>query len=274
MHLIPSVTWFLAGFHAAIAVAANSGIVEVDLVFPRNDTYAPIALFPIVFAIRNSSLAQFVNPYIEIRVRNSSDRFDTYVTHDYDLRQANFSSSDPYFESRGFGRFKKEDSYTMIWTVRQQSCLADRSSLANYHTKDVISNNTIRLITFTIKNAAQEVDLVSATNKDDVCLSAQGVAINITDTVEGLLGRQWWGVGDTCAVVASPTPIANPCQIKLDSATAARISASVTAAACRLSNPIIDCPTEDEEKNNAQHLAVGAMSLVAVALGAFGFLLI
>lgn len=34
MHLLPSVKWFLAGFHAAVAVAANSGIVEVDLVFP------------------------------------------------------------------------------------------------------------------------------------------------------------------------------------------------------------------------------------------------
>ncbi|KAF3805792.1 hypothetical protein GCG54_00005156 [Colletotrichum gloeosporioides] len=230
MHLLPSAKWFLAAFHAAVAVAANSGIVEVDLVFPRNDTYAPTAWFPIVFAVRNSSLAQRISPAAILTLR--------------------------------------------VVTVRQQSCLADESSLANYHVKNVISNNTIRLITFTIKNAAQEVDLVSATNKDDVCLSAQGVAINITDTVEGLLGRQWWGVGDTCAVVASPTPTANPCQIKLDSATAARISASVTAAECRLSNPTIDCPSDDEDKNNAQRLAVGAMSLVAVALGALGFLLI
>jgi hypothetical protein len=31
--------------------------VEVDLIFPRNDTYAPSALFPIVFAFQNAALA-------------------------------------------------------------------------------------------------------------------------------------------------------------------------------------------------------------------------
>ncbi|KAH0425190.1 hypothetical protein CcaCcLH18_11124 [Colletotrichum camelliae] len=273
MYLLPSMKWLLASFHAAVTVAANSGIVEVDLVFPRNDTYAPTAFFPIVFAIRNSSLAQFVNPYIEIRVRNSSDRFDVYVTRDYDLRLANLSSSDPYFESRGFGSFKQEGSYTIVWTVKQQSCLADESSPGNDRVQSVISNNTIRLITFTIKNAAQEVDLVSATNNDDVCLSAQGVAINITNTLEGP-GMRWWGVGDTCAIVASPTPTANPCEIKLESATAARISASMTAVECRLSRPLIDCPSDEEDKNNGQHFAAGAVFLVAVAFGTLGFLLI
>jgi hypothetical protein len=38
--------------------AANTpGVVEVDLMFPRNNTsYSPASIFPIVFAIQNSRL--------------------------------------------------------------------------------------------------------------------------------------------------------------------------------------------------------------------------
>jgi len=31
-------------------VGASSGVAEVDLIFPRNETYAPTAYLPIVFA--------------------------------------------------------------------------------------------------------------------------------------------------------------------------------------------------------------------------------
>jgi hypothetical protein len=31
-------------------VGASSGVVEVDLIFPRNETYAPTAYLPIIFA--------------------------------------------------------------------------------------------------------------------------------------------------------------------------------------------------------------------------------
>lgn len=59
---------FLALFLASLLGAVGAGAitfpatVEVDLVFPRNDTYTPAALIPIVFAIQNAQLAASLDP--------------------------------------------------------------------------------------------------------------------------------------------------------------------------------------------------------------------
>lgn len=41
----------------ASTTSADSGIFEVDLLFPRNTTYAPQALMPVVWAMQNPHLA-------------------------------------------------------------------------------------------------------------------------------------------------------------------------------------------------------------------------
>lgn len=49
----------LTGVAAGLgAIVSASGVLEVDLVFPHNDTYAPTEWFPIVFAFQNAELAQ------------------------------------------------------------------------------------------------------------------------------------------------------------------------------------------------------------------------
>ena len=50
-------------------VGASSGVVEVDLIFPRNETYAPTAYLPIIFAFQNSHLAPFLDPLIHINAQ-------------------------------------------------------------------------------------------------------------------------------------------------------------------------------------------------------------
>ncbi|KAF1835103.1 hypothetical protein BDW02DRAFT_579077 [Decorospora gaudefroyi] len=51
-------------FLAACAGAVNAalGVMEVDLVFPRNETYAPTEIFPLIFAFQNSELAPLLKP--------------------------------------------------------------------------------------------------------------------------------------------------------------------------------------------------------------------
>ncbi|KAJ5094021.1 hypothetical protein N7456_009882 [Penicillium angulare] len=46
----------IVGFVVSTSLAASQAI-ELDLVFPRNDTYAPLAFFPIVLAVQNANLA-------------------------------------------------------------------------------------------------------------------------------------------------------------------------------------------------------------------------
>lgn len=50
-----------------------SGVVEVDLLFPRNDTCAPAPHVPIVFAIQNTELAPLLNLWIGFEVYNMTN---------------------------------------------------------------------------------------------------------------------------------------------------------------------------------------------------------
>ena len=56
------------GFAAIIGVAAIKGNAKVDVIFPRNDTFAPTPLMPIVFAVQNPAVAQQLNLRLNYRV--------------------------------------------------------------------------------------------------------------------------------------------------------------------------------------------------------------
>jgi hypothetical protein len=79
------------------AVDAAAGVLEVDLVFPRNDTYAPTALFPVIIAFQNARLAPFLIPQLSLQITDVDDNYQTGVSPQYDMRWANFSSSEPYY---------------------------------------------------------------------------------------------------------------------------------------------------------------------------------
>lgn len=250
----------------------TSGVVEVDLVFPRNETYAPTPLFPIVFAFQNSELASLLNAHISFEVWNWNNMSDTVVSTSYDLRWANFSSRDPYFEYRGFSRFNTEGNWMLTWTVSHSSCTED--SFPSLGGDGIIGNVSTSSILFTTKKSAQEVDLVAATNNEKTCSEDLGLAINITDTVKVPAKVDWDG-GETCAVVASsPTPTPDPCQVKIDSAVASSISSSMTSRVCTGTDPPVSCPSEDEdEESSAQKLAVGGLTCLAAAIGGLGYIM-
>jgi hypothetical protein len=67
---------------------SDTGVLEVDLFFPRNKTYAPTTQFPIVFVVRNSTLAQYVD-----------------VSISYDFRNKNTTAEDWLVEGTSFGGY-------------------------------------------------------------------------------------------------------------------------------------------------------------------------
>ena len=275
MHVFARTSWFLlACVGVAVAVDAaskNSGIVELDLVFPRNDTYAPTPSMPIIFAFQNPELASFLIPGLFFTVWNRNKNSENVITTSYDLTWRNFSSSDPFFVYHGFSNFNTEGSWWLTWHLGRVSCKED-SLNSPYGDDRFVINNTGASILFTTKNSAQEVDLVAATNKD--CAEAIGFAVNVTNTLK-VPGNVRWDGGEMCAVVESHTPIPNPCGAKIDSAAASSISSSLTASRCRGTNPPVSCPPKDEDREGtAQQLAVGAVACFAAALGALGFIVV
>lgn len=114
---------------------ASSGVVEVDLIFPRNETYAPTANLPIIFAFQNPHLAPFLDPIIDIDVyllynANGSTQWTPPDATSLDqLRWANFTNNDTYFAYPTYQRdtfnFETEGIWQLTWTLNWATCTED-----------------------------------------------------------------------------------------------------------------------------------------------------
>ncbi|KAK4125718.1 hypothetical protein N657DRAFT_536209, partial [Parathielavia appendiculata] len=259
------------------AMVDAAGVLEIDLVFPRNETYAPRTWFPIVFALRNAHLAQHLLLRIGWTILNTTGpTSETLAGRDHDLNLTSGTSYDePYFvydwpNLRWMG---DEGHLELFWWARWISC--DLSGeVPAFH-----GNRTERLtlgIEFTIKSGGQAVDLVAATaNNNEGTCAQSGVAINVTDETRWVphdTSEPWAYANANCAVLASssPTPTANPCQVEINSAVAESISASMISDLCpykAANDTTVDCSKD----NAADRLAVAGVACLAAALGALGF---
>ncbi|CCC08121.1 unnamed protein product [Sordaria macrospora k-hell] len=193
-----------------VADAADSGIIEVDLLFPRNETYAP------------------TDPLIEYRGWNTSDFGQNGFSYTHDnIKWVNWSSQDPYFVHNFRNDLRSEGTWRLDWKVFYVSCNERWKNLQSVG-DPVLVNMTSRSITFTIKEGGQAVDLVAATANDKTCSDESIAAIKITGKTQSVPHREELP-DNTCAVVGSPEPSASPCQVKVDSAVAASMTASLRA---------------------------------------------
>ncbi|KAJ5781134.1 hypothetical protein N7457_006294 [Penicillium paradoxum] len=269
MHL-PKASWLLAACMGTMINASQ--ILEVDLVFPRNETYAPTDWFPLVFAFQNASSAQYLNPSVEFTLWNLQDDNDA-LTGDHDLRGHNWTAENTYLAYSYYSRFKKEGHYRVVWTVTWESC--DKSAYEKGPTTGMIHNMTTWSTWFTIQESAQKVDLVAATaNKS--CPEEFGVVIDVTDKTMKVPWNVKWSGGDytndTCAVVAAnstATHLPDPCRVQIDKTTVESMEASLLARLCAGLNPPSNCP--EDKKNAGQQLAVVGISCLIATFGALGF---
>ncbi|RHZ62527.1 hypothetical protein CDV55_107110 [Aspergillus turcosus] len=232
------------------AIVTTAHAVEVDLVFPRNETYSPADWFPIIFAVQDPQSAELLNLRIFYDIRKDSDRNNqTALTHD--LRWANWSSSaDPYLAYRFVRDLNTTGNWSVAWELYWQSC--DEEALANRDKKVLPSDHDGGVFEhyyswvqrFTIDDSApKEVDLVAATANATCPEDRNAIMINVTDTTmhspPGLnsAGR------DTCVVTANSTSSAtrttpDPCRVAINEDTAASMAAAHQKLLCDpLMNP-------------------------------------
>ena len=90
-------------------VQAAGGIVEVDLVFPRNDTYRPGSI-PFLFAVRNSPLAVPLTMHIGWTLWESSGNKTKTASGDRELLCDELGQTDPFFTAERVNPAKTTDS--------------------------------------------------------------------------------------------------------------------------------------------------------------------
>lgn len=257
----------------------NFGPSEVDLVFPRNDTYAPTSLLPIVFAVQKPT--HFENDIsldmsVNFRISRLGDDPRLALDPDknyYDHIDLNPGDEAIDFRSQGFLGASTEGtwvfSYEIIWFNCTPLYRVEKNGLLG--TTSVYQNN----VTFTTKNGSKPVDLVAAFNKD-TCKHSQSATtqINFTQPIPKEYAYDLEpGVHD-CAVMKEELPPAQPCNVVLTSERAEAIMKRLNDSICDpndLANPdhgTTRCYEENQsKKNGGAYLRPLSMSLGIVSVG-------
>ncbi|KXX80358.1 hypothetical protein MMYC01_203269 [Madurella mycetomatis] len=223
---------------------AYPATVELDLVFPRNDTYAPAPVFPVVFAVQNlAAAAPSTSLFIDWSVAKPGDPWLASGTVRLDLAAWANATENPYYVALWTEKLSQAESvgtYNLLWMLRFTNCTIDLGY--NRMTEPAASdvrNTTI----FTIREGAQRPDFVDGPDNCPV----QGLTIEITGTRD-TSGFDFTGLTNghrsICGVVSHSPPPANPCVAKVNAAAASSISAELTASACAGSRPVLTtgCP--------------------------------
>ncbi|KIN05191.1 hypothetical protein OIDMADRAFT_115589 [Oidiodendron maius Zn] len=215
------------------------GIFEVDLLFPRNTTYTPQELMPIVWALQNPTLAAPLAATILWIMWEGDNQSSPGSIGDGGLElytQDDLSSSNPLMATRFVNVASVPDGvWTLSWSLDVYNCSQLFPGFVDNENKTIMQSNTV---VFTTSSSGQAPDLVAATSAD-VCGSAEAFAFDVASfgTACGFPG----------AVLApKPTPTTNPCAAAINASVASSISAAATAWGCAPQqhplNPNVSCP--------------------------------
>ncbi|KAF3063090.1 hypothetical protein CFAM422_010430 [Trichoderma lentiforme] len=234
--------------------------LEVDLLFPRNETYAPSWLMPVVFAVQNSSLAVPLGVSIQWRMWEGNNTgspgsiglggFDVAG----DVTTARSTPKNPYLISDAVNTISYPDGvWTLAWYVQYNGC--------NGLTPQPTHSENFTTV-FTVSKSGKAIDLEAATSSD-VCGTAQAQAFNITSPGE-------------CDDFG-PSPTTNPCAATIDSAAASSLSAWArdTGAICSSYSSNLTCldPRPPPGQPSAADPRVAAASTLLTLLAALGALI-
>ena len=173
---------------------------------------------PIVFAILSSRFAVPLDLSFQYTFYNGSGIVDNPIITNRELvlKYADFSSSDPYFAIDSVPYMNTtEGIWTFTWTSFSGNCshttingTEDQAALGAGLWGTHVTHSSAP-IEFTIKNGAQQPDLVAAT-ADDTCANSGNFTFNVTGNLN-VTNPPLFNGRSSCAVL--PTPLSTPLQI-------------------------------------------------------------
>lgn len=247
----------------ALATVSLSGIVEMDLIFPKNDTtYEPTDMMPLIWAIQNANLAATLSTVLSVDIFNSDRmRGDTKTLS---LNATNLTGKDIYYVYLYTHKLNVEDSFFINWSPFSKNCSTD----IYYDNNDTAFAGQI-ISFFSMAKGGQKPDFAAAQNAN--CSNTRSARFNITGTQKRHEGD---GPANQCAMLSQETPFpvsGNPCAVKMDSAVAASITASLKAEyislKCLSPHPTISCPAESAARRLDGQFPSKAATLHVAILG-------
>lgn len=215
--------------------------VEVDFIFPRNETYAPSRLFPVVLAFKNTAVAPSMILYLSIGIWDTTDGPRTTLDGGpIDLKQFNFTSSDPvyvytYLDNFDTTRGHPATTHMLTWEIGYSNCSSPDRWLTTG--RGVTSGDVVE---FTIQNNTQQPnDFVAALASNERCADRPSLAFNLSGTLpDG---------NSSCAVFSDAhhdsLVAGKPCAVQASPAAASSIMANITTWACEAElSGVTGCP--------------------------------
>ncbi|UNI17015.1 hypothetical protein JDV02_003395 [Purpureocillium takamizusanense] len=254
---------------ASLAKAEEvTGRAEVDVIFPRNDTFEPMPLMPVVFAVQNPGAIGQLYPTLQYWLAPlDSPKEGGYQ----DLRIRDLPPNETTaFLYRGIANtVNTERMWEFSWHLRWTNCSTSDNGTAfdDEHTLNDLNGfhrrtyNPLQSIIFTTRKGGLQPNLTALSTGED-CGKTQALGFDVKQYLSVPARLSGDGV-TSCALLASPAPTPSPCKASVESEAASSISSSLTSTECRSTNPAVSCPPKDDGA-----AALGAGSLVAwVAAG-------
>ncbi|KAH6631035.1 hypothetical protein B0J18DRAFT_422933 [Chaetomium sp. MPI-SDFR-AT-0129] len=278
--LVTSLAHLSANIHHAMVHAATSGLLEVDLVFPRdNQTYAPTPYMPIVFALHNAELARGIYPEIAFRIRNRLDPNEGQGEGFYlpiNLPNETISNSEPWLVHTLVNNFATAGAWDLVFDLWWVDCkLEENFGDPEYQGRVAghVLDGYPGAISMNTSHGGQGLDLVAATADEKACHAGMepGHVLNVTNDRRNVTDYEDKRLYPTCLMVSkvAPDTSLHLCDVRINSTAATAIAASVKDALCHGKNPPADCPSEP---STASRLGVAGAGYLVATLATLGFL--
>ncbi|KAH8903579.1 hypothetical protein BR93DRAFT_981354 [Coniochaeta sp. PMI_546] len=263
----------LTCYTAATAVGLTPGSIDLGLVFPLNDTYAPQdGPLPIVFRLSSqpfqpalASILQLRLSYLLLDKHNGSHRV---ADEDIDLGKLSSTIIDnPHFFIGYSDKLASRESFfelqcSIVSIIGFKNSSAGDGGQGIFVTAAPIVYSTY----FTTQSGAKAAEVPSnASNGSSTCLPHGGwsMVFGVSDYTEGK--------SNTYAVMAPDSPSIGPvpCAVEVDGATAANITAGLataTATTTAASSSSTGAATSAAATSSSGVVVVAAWSLIVLGL--------
>lgn len=244
----------------ASLVSANGNItrtdfgpLEIDLIFPRNDTYEPTHLVPIVFAFQKPGQIPnntALNMEAVIRVARPGDGPYSSVIDRLALKPDGDKGIGFFYT--GYLQAFTEGTYEVSYDINWDNCTA--LNTLKYGHSDFLyqASGYTNSVTFTMKNGSQPMDLIAGFNKH-TCHNTQSAMLQI----DYMQRFPKWFRGDEfranhpfCAVMYDSPPPAQPCNVVLTPERAHSIVQRLNESICYVPTDGTHCYEYNQKKKN------------------------
>ncbi|OIW34869.1 hypothetical protein CONLIGDRAFT_28366 [Coniochaeta ligniaria NRRL 30616] len=264
-------------FYTAAAAAAAGlaiGSLDISLVFPLNDTYAPQdGPLPIVFRLSSqpfqptlASTLQLRLTYLLLDSLNGSHRV---AYNDLDLGKLSNSTGsvdNPYFFIGYSDKLAGRESLFELQVV-----INAMIGIRHNSTTIVTDAGFVISAYFTLQSGAKAAEVPNSASNGNICLSHGGwrMTFDVSDYIESKSG--------TYALMTPDSPSFGPvgCAVEVDGATAANITAGLAAATATTTPASSNSPgagTSTAGSSSGSAVAAAVWSLLMLGLSVVLFL--